>query len=94
MFNKIYFSLILDHLTLKLIVTVFILLFFQLDKYFLSFLSEDINTEIKMARGLQKLQSQAKNNDKNNSKKSPHDNKKSAQAGLLFQCVVCKVFII
>ncbi len=44
-----------------------------------------------MARGLQKLQSQAKANDKKDSKKSPHDNKKSAQAGLLFQCVVCKV---
>jgi hypothetical protein len=44
-----------------------------------------------MARGLQKLQSQAKNNEKKDNKKSPHDNKKSAQAGLLYQCVVCKV---
>ncbi len=44
-----------------------------------------------MARGLQKLQSQAKNNDKKDNKKTPHDNKKSAQAGLLYQCVVCKV---
>ncbi len=44
-----------------------------------------------MARGLQKLQSQAKNNQKQESKKTPHDNKKSAQAGLLYQCVVCKV---
>ena len=44
-----------------------------------------------MARGLQKLQSQAKTNEKAASKKSAHDNKKSAQAGLLFQCVVCKV---
>ena len=43
-----------------------------------------------MARGLQKLQSQAKNNDKKAASKSAHDNKKSAQAGLLFQCVVCK----
>jgi hypothetical protein len=44
-----------------------------------------------MARGLQKLQSQAKNNEKKDNKKNPHDNKKSAQAGLLYQCVVCKV---
>ena len=44
-----------------------------------------------MARGLQKLQSQAKTNDKAAKQKSAHDNKKSAQAGLLFQCVVCKV---
>lgn len=43
-----------------------------------------------MARGLQKLQSQAKNQEKQSNKKSAHDNKKSAQAGLLFQCVVCK----
>lgn len=44
-----------------------------------------------MARGLQKLQSQAKNQEKQKQQKSAHDNKKSAQAGLLFQCVVCKV---
>lgn len=44
-----------------------------------------------MARGLQKLQSQAKNLEKQNKSKSAHDNKKTAQAGLLFQCVVCKV---
>ncbi len=44
-----------------------------------------------MARGLQKLQSQAKNNEKQASKKTPSDNKKSAAAGLLFSCVVCKV---
>jgi hypothetical protein len=44
-----------------------------------------------MARGLQKLQSQQKNQDKQASKKNPSDNKKSAQAGLLYQCVVCKV---
>ena len=43
-----------------------------------------------MARGLQKLQSQAKNQDKKAQTKSAHDNKKSAQAGLLYQCVVCK----
>jgi len=43
-----------------------------------------------MARGLQKIQSQQKNNDKKAGTKSIHDNKKSAQAGLLFQCVVCK----
>ena len=43
-----------------------------------------------MARGLQKLQSQAKNQEKQAKAKSAHDNKKSAQAGLLFQCVVCK----
>ena len=47
-----------------------------------------------MARGLQKLQSQQKNNAKQADKKSAHDNKKSAQAGLLFQCVVCKVINI
>lgn len=45
-----------------------------------------------MARGLQKLQSQQKNNEKQAKAKSAHDNKKSAQAGLLYQCVVCKVF--
>lgn len=44
-----------------------------------------------MARGLQKLQSQAKNLEKQNKAKSAHDNKKSAQEGLKFQCVVCKV---
>lgn len=44
-----------------------------------------------MARGLQKIQSQQKNQAKQADKKSIHDNKKSAQAGLLFQCVVCKV---
>ena len=43
-----------------------------------------------MARGLQKIQSQQKAQEKNSSKKSVHDNKKSAQAGLLYQCVVCK----
>ena len=47
-----------------------------------------------MARGLQKLQSQAKTNEKAAKQKSAHDNKKSAQAGLLFQCVVCKVMHI
>ncbi len=44
-----------------------------------------------MARGLQKLQSQAKNQEKNSAKKTPSDNKKSAAAGLLYSCVVCKV---
>ena len=44
-----------------------------------------------MARGLQKLQSQQKNNEKKANTKSAHDNKKSAAAGLLFSCVVCKV---
>ena len=44
-----------------------------------------------MARGLQKLQSQQKTNEKKAATKSAHDNKKTAQAGLLFQCIVCKV---
>lgn len=44
-----------------------------------------------MARGLQKIQSQQKNQAKQADKKSAHDNKKSAQAGLQYQCVVCKV---
>ncbi len=44
-----------------------------------------------MARGLQKIQSQQKNQAQKDKSKSAHDNKKSAQAGLLFQCVVCKV---
>jgi hypothetical protein len=44
-----------------------------------------------MARGLQKLQSQQKNNEKKAGTKSVHDNKKTAAAGLLYSCVICKV---
>ncbi|RMZ97404.1 zinc finger protein 706-like [Brachionus plicatilis] len=43
-----------------------------------------------MARGLQKIQSQQKSQAKQADKKSAHDNKKSAQAGLQYQCIVCK----
>ena len=44
-----------------------------------------------MARGLQKLQSQQKNLEKNGKKGSAADQKNSAQAGLLWKCKICMV---
>jgi hypothetical protein len=46
-----------------------------------------------MARGLQKIQSQQKANEKNG-KKGPTSQIGTAAAGLLVQCVVCKVTLI
>lgn len=44
-----------------------------------------------MARGLQKLQSQQKTNEKNAKNKGNTSQKGTAAAGLLISCVVCKV---
>lgn len=44
-----------------------------------------------MARGLQKIQSQQKANEKNAKSKGNTSQKGTAAAGLLVQCVVCKV---
>lgn len=70
------------------------MLIFHTKLLFVLFRSEhcEISTNIlKMARGLQKLQSQQKNNEKNAKKGSATDQKNSAQAGLLWKCKVCMV---
>ncbi|VDM02704.1 unnamed protein product [Schistocephalus solidus] len=46
-----------------------------------------------MARGLQKLQSQQKGKERNQTQQKKHsaaDHKKTAAAGLAYSCVVCK----
>ena len=43
-----------------------------------------------MARGLQKIQSQKRNQERQNAKKNPSDNKKTAEAKLTFSCSICK----
>lgn len=43
-----------------------------------------------MARGLQKIQSQKRNQEKQQSKRNPSDNKKTADAKLTYSCQICK----
>lgn len=43
-----------------------------------------------MARGLQKIQSQKKNQERQGNKKNGSDNKSTADAKLQYSCIVCR----
>lgn len=60
--------------------------------YFLVYFKSHWHAELKMARGQQKIQSQQKNAEKQAKQKKGQgaDQKKAAQAALVYSCTVCK----